>query len=331
MAHPGLALLGALALGLIGAGVWLRMEGAQAPAPPPLDLPLAPPPPAVVPAESEGGDRPAVQDRGPAPEPAAPASRTETPAAPERPAEPAAAVPLPTDPDAPGTGPVLLRAPPSGGLLITPEAVRPVPPAEPAPATGKPGPDPSEAAADGRAPTFIPATYTGAAVWQAAPGADITPVQLAQARDIARAAGGGSEYFGAMAFSPGNGEASAAQFFAQGFASLARAEDRALRLCAQSRTECRIAAHLVPGDFDGAREGTLTAHQARVWDIAQQDIGAARLVPVAFAWSPDGGAGYSVGATPLRGETLALARCEDDRRRLGRRDADPDLACRIAP
>lgn len=328
MAHPGLALLGALALGLIGAGVWLRMEGARPPAPPPLDLPLAPPPAA----EPEGGENPAVQDPGPAPEPAAAAPEAAEPqAAPERPAEPAAAVPLRTEPDAPGTGPVLLRAPQPGGVLITPEAVRPVPPAEPAPATGKPGPDPAETAADGRAPAFIPATYTGPAVWQAAPGAAITPVQLAQARDIARAAGGGSEYFGAMAVSPANGGAPASQFFAQGFASLAMAEDRALRLCAQSRAECRIAAHLVPGDFDGARDGTLTAHQAQVWDIAQQDIGAARQVPVAFAWSPDGGAGYSVGATPPRGETLALARCQDDRRRLGRRDADPDLACRIAP
>lgn len=331
MSHPGLALFGAISLGLIGAGLWLRMEGAGPDAPPAAALP----PPAETRAAEAGTDAdsaaPEDESTGPVAAETAPETAPETgeaPAAQVVEPDPAPVVPPPADP---GIGERLPAPDPAPPEATPPVSTPPEPASEPVPAAEKPALDPQAEAAPSADPAaeFAPATYAGPPAWRTLSDTGVPAEAIEEARAAADGAMDAPSWFGAVALSPGGQADSGARFFVQGYASLAEAEAGALRLCARFRENCLLVAHLVPSDFDGARDGTLSAHQGQVLSIARGDWHRGAM---AFAWSPDGGAGYSVGPSdPALAARLALDRCEADRRRLERDRTDPALACRIGP
>jgi hypothetical protein len=328
MAHPGLWGIGGIAVALITAGVWLNMPEEPAPAerpdPPRTEAPLLP-------------------GSAPAPAPAAPASP------PVDPPEPQAGdqTETPADPRPPAG--LISRVDGEGGILATPERPllpfgqvggeagaesgadglpsKPDTPPPPTPLPAAPldseeavAPPPDEQAAAPRPDTTVfvdPGRYRGAPVLREAEGARLGLASAGIAMTGARNMLGGQPFFGALAISVGAGTTWRAGV--HGYASLAAAEAEALARCARlAAADCVVAVHLLPQDFDGRREGTLTLNQAAEWSVftGLSSLGRNGGGYAVFAISDDGGVGVSAGERAEQAERQALDRCESHRRRL---------------
>lgn len=317
MAHPGLAVVGIVAIGLIGAGVWLRMDGSGEQA---RTVPTATGPDPVPTLADVARQEEARQDEA---HPAAAGTGEADPVAAAEPGPSAEAVSDPNGEPEPTPEPEPVPDPePAAGI---PETAEPV--SEPAPQpsaaadgaqTGKPALDaatpPAAAAPDPAARTgeFVPRTYAGRPVWQADPDTGLPADQIEEARAAAARNMGTPAYFGAVVLSPASATGSGARFFVQGYASLAAAEAEALRQCARFRTDCLVIARLVPDDFDGQRENTLNAFQAEIWaefmgarGIDSQFLAMHR----SFALSPNGGAAWAEMPAAAAADRMVVLRC----------------------
>jgi len=272
-------------------------------------------PPAAVPAGQDGGqaiaadaarvdpgdDRAALGDMAAAPpaaEPAGKATRPSTGTAPAAPvaktAEQEAAHPDSAPPD---------TAPPDAAT----DAAEPDPPAETAAA-------------------FAPVTYGPVTRTLPVVPEVMTVMERAtfenEFRGLSRA-----PYFGAVAF-----DGPRAVVGAGGYASLLAAESAVLARCQQLASNCRIGARFLPEGYDGRQTGTLSHHQAEVWEAYwNEPMQSSPIIDFhrAFAWSEDGAAVVfdMIGENATR--SMALSRCELERRQVRRPPVPSADGCRI--
>ncbi len=264
----------------------------------------------------------------------------------------AAARPFPAD----GVPGVLLTVPPGGGQMLTPEGERlfdgpeeiiaappdqtatdPMPPAQtprdkldekdiaallPPPATVA-TPDTGTPQTDA---IFAPVTYGPATRLHPVPPDTMTVMQRATFDQAVRSLHA-APYFGAVAF-----DGPRAVVGAGGYASLEAAEAAVLARCRELVSDCRIGARYLPERFDDRRTGTLSHHQAEVWErFLTEPMQTSSIIDFhrTFAWSDDGAALVfdMIGEDAAR--SMALLRCNVARREVNRPAVPGSPGCQI--